>query len=118
MINKFYDSFKYLENHVIFNYILDGDVYISKFHECIDVSVVKVNPKTLVIEDNDKLNTKVQVWIEAGPYLNEGIRSHDIDLDCGADTFEEAIIELASLVKKFYTSDKKIALNKVKEKFL
>lgn len=117
MINKFYDSFKYLESHIIFNYILKEDIHISKFQECIDVSVVKVNPETLAIDDDDTLNTKVQVWIEAGPYLENGMKTHDPDLDCGADTFEEAIIELANLVEKHYTSNKEVALKKVEENY-
>jgi hypothetical protein len=33
---------------------------------------------------------------DSGPLTAKS--THDIDLDCGADTFEEAIIELAGLI--------------------
>ena len=42
--------------------------------------------------------------------------THDIDLDCGGDTFEEAIIELAKLVKKYYGDNNK-AIKRVIEKY-
>ena len=117
MSNKFYEAFKYLENHPIFSYYLNDDVPLSKFQDCLDVSVAKVNPATSSVDDNETLNTKVEVWLEAGPYLKTGKKSHDYDLDCGGDTFKEAIIELAKLVEKHYTSDKEIALKKVAENF-
>ena len=82
------------------------------FEECLDIYVTKVNPKTKRIDDNEKLNTKVEVWLECGKYLfdehrKEYLPCHDIDLDCGGDTFEEAIIKLANLVKKYYKQEEK-----------
>jgi hypothetical protein len=52
----------------------------------------------------------VQVWLEHGPWEQLDKTSlpqhtHDWDLDCGGDTFEEAIIELANLVKRHYNDD-------------
>lgn len=117
MITKFYEAFNYLKNHPIFINYLNDELTIPKFQDCLDISVVKVNPATSSVDDNGTLNTKVEVWLEAGPYLKTGKKSHDYDLDCGGDTFEEAIIELAKLVEKHYTSDKEIALKKVAENF-
>jgi len=107
----FYESYNYLEHHNIVQH--DGDYY---FNHCLDVEVVKVDPTTNEInfEDESK-NTKTMVWLEFGPvvedtynnFLTRYIPSHDIDLDCGGDTFEEAIIELANLVYNKY--DKNIS---------
>lgn len=67
------------------------------------IEVVKVNPDTNEIDNDCTKNTKVQIWLEHGSYDTEwGGCTHDIDLDCGADTFEEAIIKLAQLVKEKY----------------
>ena len=101
MIKKddFYNSWLYLNN-------LECIFYkgIDHFYECLDIEVVKVNPETNEIDDDNSKNTKTQVWLEFGGITYDetfkclmGI--HDIDLDCGADTFEEAIIELAYLCK-------------------
>ena len=91
----FYNAWQFLSNHKMFN---------GLFHECLWTEVVKVNPITDEIDDDHSKNTKVQVWLEHGPYEEIwGSCTHDIDLDCGGDTFEEAIIKLATLVKKHYT---------------
>lgn len=89
--------------------------YTSRFNdECLDIEVVKVNPRTNAIDDNKELNTKVQIWLEAGAYRKE-CRTHDWELDCGADSFEEAIIELANLVQKRYGDDPIKAMALVEE---
>lgn len=82
---------------------------------CLYVEVVKVNPTTKRIDDNEAKNTETRVWLESGPWLqgeklNEfdrkhcpnGMPSHDIKLDCGASNFEKAIIKLANLVLRHY----------------
>ena len=97
---NFYEAWQFLSEHKIF--ILKGLEY---FPMCLHIEVVKINPTTQEIDKKDELNTDVEVWLECGP-PEEGIvgvaPTHDIDLDCGMPTFEEAIIELASLVKKKY----------------
>jgi hypothetical protein len=94
-LSDFYEAYNWLVEHPIFQ---------GHFPCCMDIEVVKVNPETDEIDDNDDLNTKTAVWLENGPVdLNESIiYSHDIDLDCGADTFEEAICIMAKLVLKRY----------------
>ena len=96
----FYSAWQFLQEHKIFNDRFSNDLWFE---------VVKVNPETNAIDYNDySKNTKVQVWLEHGPYDAEwGGCTHDIDLDCGGDTFEEAIIKLARLVQKYYTDDGK-----------
>lgn len=89
---EFYEAWNYLYNHKIFK---------EHFLQCLDIDVVKVHPETLEIDDDYEKNTKTQVWLECGPYFeNQGV--HDIDLDCGGDSFELAIINLAKNVKQFY----------------
>jgi len=104
MFTDFYTAYQFLYNHPIFqeevNY--NNDTWNeSHFKECLDIDVVKVNPKTNSIDDDETKNTKVQIWLECGKY-NKEFRIHDIELDCGADTFELAIIELANLVMEWY----------------
>lgn len=99
IMDKFKESYDYLSNLEIVYYKKS-----NQFKKCLDIDVVKVNPDTLEIDENEKLNTKVQVWLEFGGITKDEhlglIPQHDIDLDCGADTFEEAIIELARLCKE------------------
>ena len=93
----FYESWNFLENHKIFN---------GEFADGLWIQVVKINPETNQIETDKSKNTKIQVWLEHGPYFIEYRScSHDYDLDCGGDTFEDAIIEMAKLVKKYYTDN-------------
>ncbi len=93
----FYDAYHFLEKHPIFN---------RQFTRGLDLFVVKVNPGTMCVEDDKSKNTKTRVWLEVGPYLHDETHgckwSHDLDLDCGGYTFEEAIIRLAELVEKKY----------------
>lgn len=93
----FYSAWYFLEEHKIFNDRFSNDLWFE---------VVKVNPETNAIDYKDQSkNTKVQIWLEHGPYDNEwGACTHDLDLDCGGNTFEEAIIKLAELVKNKYGS--------------
>ncbi len=99
---EFYDAWWYLKEHSMFKY--DG---IGGFQECLDVFVAKVNPENDTVDDDKTKNTKVEIWLETGPYepwdsddpATVG-STHDINLDCGAETFEQAIIKLSKLVKK------------------
>ena len=109
----FYTAWSYLDNHIIFSgrHTTYPD---SRFQQCLDIEVVKVNPETDFIDDDKTLNTKVQIWLETGPYLGRYF-AHDIDLDCGGNTFEETIIELASLVKQKYGDDPEVSMKIVQE---
>lgn len=99
MFKDFFESWKYLKN----NSIVKTKKGINVFEKCLFVDVQKVNPLTGEIDDNEKLNKKTEVWLEFGGWDDEdNIPIHDIDLDCGADTFEEAIIKLANLVYEKY----------------
>ena len=97
----FYQSWHFLNSHSEFN------TEEFCFMDCLDVSVVKVNLETNSIDDDFSKNTKVEFWLECGPreYCEDFGRivpTHDLDLDCGGETFEDAIIELARLVSCCY----------------
>lgn len=72
----------------------------------LDIEIVKVNPETGIIDDDECKNTKVEYWLETGQFdETEQAYTHDIRLDCGADSFEEALCELLVLVKKYYAKE-------------
>ena len=80
--------------------------WASHFLNCLDIEYVKVNPVTKEIDVNNVLNTQDEIWLEFGIWdEKENIACHDLDLDCGGSTFDEAIVNLANLVKKYYDDD-------------
>lgn len=109
----FYDAWWYLITTAVFwheEMILYGNReefgLTNHFEQSLDINVVKVNPKNNKIDDDESKNTKVRIWLECGePYKCENtgeimFNSHNYNYDCGGDTFEEAIIEMANLVWK------------------
>ena len=106
----FYEAWQFLVHHKTFS---EGGT--SRFTDCLSIDVVKVNPVTKRAEKDKKLNTATRIWLECGPWLKaeevpkearetfpEGVASHAPCLDCGAPTFEAAIVKLANLVMKHY----------------
>lgn len=69
----------------------------------LDIEIVKVNPDTPRVDDDKTKNTKVEYWIESG-YFDKDFNSfcHDTNLDCGGDSFDEALIAFRNLVEKHY----------------
>lgn len=100
MFTDFYEAWWFLFDHPMFQ----DEYQSSQFESLLDIDVVKVNPEGESISDDDSLNTLTQVWLEIGEYNTMG-RIHDIDLDCGGNTFELAIIELANLVMKHHGTE-------------
>lgn len=102
MFTTFESAFDFLEKHPMFNGMFQEDLYMS---------IVKVCPETNRIEPDTTKNTKIQFWLEHGPYISATDNypynrcSHDLDLDCEGDTFEDALINLANLVTKYYNSN-------------
>ena len=61
------------------------------------------------VNDDATQNTFTECWLEFGPVkyeIHDGqlapMHYHDIKLDCGAPTFDQALVKLARLVKKHY----------------
>ena len=125
IFEEFYKAGNFLESHPMFS----PNKWDKRFLENLYTMVVKVNPETDSIDDNEEKNTKVQIWLECGPVYTKKITKgcstkystqhvHDIELDCGADTYEEAIIELSKLVKEQYGDYKEDSLedyNRIRE---
>lgn len=114
-MEKFYEAYHWLDNHPIFeeSISIPGQKILikhSRFQEGLYMMVVKVDIEKEEIMEEESRNTETRVWLEHGPFTIESVEvgrewrgcSHDIDLDCGGATFEEAIIELAKLVKDKY----------------
>lgn len=69
------------------------------FLDALYINRAMVNPLTGEIDDDPDKNTRLEVWLESGPGRDEsGAYWHDIDLDCGASTIEEAMMTLAEKV--------------------
>ena len=97
--------------------------YDQNPYEHITFEYVHVDPATETIEDDDARNTAFRVWVEAGPPFDmrtdpnlpppEGgwtldncwCSGHDLRLDCGAPTVEDALLKLADLVEQHYNED-------------
>lgn len=97
--DSFYTAWRWLLHHPRMRSHYGNSV----FDDYLRIEVVRVNPKTESIDDNRSLNTDVRVWLECCVTEN-GERILDHDLDCGANTFELAIQELAKLVLQKYGS--------------
>jgi len=74
----------------------------------LDIFWAKVDGRRRVNKDKAK-NTFTECWLELGPIYfvvtNGSVHlqhSHDVNLDCGAPTFDEALIKLARKVRKHY----------------
>jgi hypothetical protein len=110
---KFHKAWWFLNEHPLFMYPEEkrimGEHASPRFMDCLDVDFQLVDPKTRRISDNKKKNTRLECWLECGGVEentpgdpNTLMHCHDLKLDCGGETFEEAIIKLAKLVKKHY----------------
>ena len=113
-IKDFHEAWRFLANHPMHH----DDKGFDHFSQCLDVMVVKVDPKTETCytgETQLHRNTATRVWLEFGPWYKESeltendkanglgeCASHDPRLDCGAPTYEEAIIRLANKTLAIY----------------
>lgn len=124
----FYNAWHYLNWHPAFwkFYGSPDDPHADRFHEkclvedrgvehCVEISVAKVNPASGSIDDDPALNTKTEVWAEIGMlrWPSENFREydvhiHDYNLDCGGDTYEQAITNMARLVHDKYGNDRQV----------
>ena len=103
---EFYYAWQWLINHPALKY---GDG--SAITENLKIEVVKINPLIQDIDEDEKLNTEVAIWLSTGPAeffesedeIEDSILwTHDQNLDASGATFEDAILELFELVKYNY----------------
>lgn len=112
------EAWQYLYEHPI----LTDEFGSSCFKDALHVRIYKVNPKTGDFDSNTKLNTMNKVELECGPYHRPevavrdrpnrpgweiGYTSRDQLLNSDGQTFEQAIIKLANLVRKHYGDDRR-----------
>src|SRR3989344_4584667 len=64
-LESFYKAWKYLSAHPIFR---ENSRLEPKFLNALRIDVVKINPTTNRIDRIAKKNTKIQVWLQTGPY--------------------------------------------------
>ena len=111
-------SIRWLKNHPCWYIPTDGGGFVSRYNECLDIQVMFVNPVTGLVDDDDSLSTKFEVWLEAGTpvdiseefeppeggwdWLNRWQMSHDLFFDCGDETLKGALLKLTGLVKNKY----------------
>ena len=92
----------FLLNHPKFVNEYDDHALLSG----LSIEVVKVDPLTECIDDDEEKNIATRIWLEYGPFTENTdgdlIPAHDINLDCGGSTFEEAIMRLVNEVKEHY----------------
>ena len=97
-MSQFFTAFNFLKYHPMFR---------NCFLTCLEVEVVKVDPRYEAVDNDVTNNTAVRIWLECGPlFIFEGKLTveYDNDLQCVGETFEEAIIKLAKLVEDKYSS--------------
>jgi hypothetical protein len=80
------------------------------------LNVTRVNPATGAISPDPALNTRTEVWLETGEFswvtmerfhITPGTHYHNYRLDCGGETYEEAVIKMARKVHGFYGNDRR-----------
>lgn len=116
---EFYNAYRWLNEHPVFYtfpYRMGQDLpqherYLQDdrgMYEGIEFTVVRVDPKTEAISEDQALNTEVRFWYEIclGQF-NSPFRLHDTDLDNGAKTYEKAVVKAARAVHKRYGNDRK-----------
>ena len=95
----------------------------GSFYECVGFTYHYVNPETECVEDDDSLNTMFQVWVDyAGGWMDQSKNDDwepdggwndynkwqvacDLRLECGGNSMEDCLLELAARVKVFYNDD-------------
>ena len=117
--DSFYAAWQFLRQHPI----VAGEDNRSRLTEALDIWVAKVDPVTRQVADDAGRNTHTEIWLELGPVYWQrdapgdckalfeeaqctAVVTHDYALDCGGDTFEEAVISLARLVHEQYGPDR------------
>ncbi len=103
--DDFYNAWMWVHHHPIFWYFAPRRRHESTLcwergtDEGLEFRVVKTDPETKRIEDDEERNTLTQVWVEVFPssLKDDGRdgRLHDYLCDTGGDTYEEAVIEVA-----------------------
>lgn len=125
---SFYCSWHYLNDHPVYWRFHPSRHHPANHESCleteygfgsdaINVHVAQVCVKCRRIHEEDGPYEKAtRIWLETGKWemhFREGMKHHDhwhdIELDCGGGTYEEAVVKLARLVWEKYGNDRRIA---------
>lgn len=94
---NFCAAFRYLSEHPIFD---------NRFMQGLWVTVTEIDPMTGYSSPDPSRNTAVRILLEHGPITEDPhfgrMFTHDLRLDSWGATFEEAIIQMAELVRQYY----------------
>lgn len=110
IFTDFYEAWWWLQAHPAFYHpiLSTPGNECQYFQNALDIDFQKVNPATNRIDDDITKNIKIECWLECGGFFIEDNGKighyHDPDLDCGGDTFEKAIVELANKVSHYYSN--------------
>lgn len=112
-LRDFYNAWYFLTKHKIFD--VGGR---SNFMRSLCIHVVKINPKTRLIDkQRPERNTFVVFLLQCGPWIApeclgaserfkypSGLMVHDPELDALAPSFNRAVVKLAKNVRSKYGS--------------
>lgn len=112
-LRDFYNAWYFLTGHKIFD--VGGR---SNFMRSLRIHVVKINPKTgLIDKQRREKNTFVVFLLQCGPWVRpeclseserfnhpSGLLVHDPELDALASSFNRAVVKLAKNVRSKYGS--------------
>lgn len=114
-------AWEYVDKHPIYWHLRDPEgpehegnlvhEYAANRYD-VEMIVTRVRPKSRRIGDVPQHNTRLAVWCETGPRAWRATpehppgTSHDYELDCGGDSFEEAYVNLASGIWRKYGNDR------------
>ena len=66
----FYEAYTFLEGH----YYFENKRFKRQqpdFQESLNFTIVKVNPETKEIDEDETKNTETNIWLECGPFCEE-----------------------------------------------
>lgn len=118
-----YNAWQYLNRHPLFWYLAGRrdkpveahEKYLQAEHgvrEGLETCVVKVNPETRSIDEDETKNTKIEFWYElcftSWPGQWDDVRTHAYTLDGGGDTYEACVIKAAKQIHEVYGNDRRL----------
>lgn len=125
--DSFYRSWHYLDGHPVYwrfypreglpaNNAVGLQAEYGFGSDAISVFVTRVCNECGMRHKEPERNTKTEIRLETGKWelflrgdMKQHVHFHDTELDCGGDTYEEAVIKLARLVWERYGNDRCIA---------
>ena len=109
------ERWEWLRDHPVYN--MDSDnckMFWQALPTALEVDFVMVDPETETVEKDEARNTAVRCWLEMGTFWRPEddpnwpdrpdygpLCNHDVRLDSGGETFEDAFLDLCLKVLEF-----------------